>query len=61
MIAIPLPWKIAIGATLMTIALGAMWWAFSEGKARGAHRQSREHHRNTTEHHRCGRSWPSHS
>ena len=61
MIAIALPWKIAIGATLMTIVLGAMWWAFSEGKACGAHRQSREHHRNTTEHHRCGRSWPSHS
>ena len=32
MIAIPLPWKIAIGATLMAIVLGAMWWAFSEGK-----------------------------
>ena len=32
MIAIPLPWKIAIAATLMMIALGAMWWAFSEGK-----------------------------
>ena len=32
MIAIALPWKIAIGATLMTIVLGAMWWAFSEGK-----------------------------
>ena len=32
MIAIPLPWKIAIGAALMTIVLGAMWWAFSEGK-----------------------------
>ena len=61
MIAIALPWKIAIGATLMTIVLGAMWWAFSEGKGSGAHRQSREHHRNTTEHHRCGRSWPSHS
>ena len=32
MISIPLPWKIAIGAVLMTVALGAMWWAFSEGK-----------------------------
>ena len=32
MIAIPLPWKIAVGAMLMTVALGAMWWAFSEGK-----------------------------
>ena len=32
MIAFPLPWKIAIGAVLMTIVLGAMWWAFSEGK-----------------------------
>ena len=36
MIAIALPWKIAIGATLMTVVLGAMWWAFSEGKARRA-------------------------
>jgi len=32
MIAIPLSWKIAIGAALLAIALGAMWWAFSEGK-----------------------------
>ena len=32
MIPIPLPWKIAIGAALMTMVLGAMWWAFSEGK-----------------------------
>jgi hypothetical protein len=32
MIAIPLSWKIAIGAALTTIVLGAMWWAFSEGK-----------------------------
>ena len=32
MIAIALPWKIAIGAMLTTIVLGAMWWAFSEGK-----------------------------
>ena len=32
MIAIPLSWKIAIGAALMAIVLGAMWWAFSEGK-----------------------------
>jgi hypothetical protein len=32
MIAIPLSWKIAIGATLVTIAFAAMWWAFSEGK-----------------------------
>lgn len=32
MIAIPLSWKVAIGATLMTMALAAMWWAFSEGK-----------------------------
>jgi len=32
MIAIPLSWKIAIGATLTTIVLGVMWWAFSEGK-----------------------------
>jgi hypothetical protein len=32
MIAIPLPWKMAIGAALMTVAVGAMWWAFSEGK-----------------------------
>jgi hypothetical protein len=31
-IAIPLSWKIAIGAALMTIALGAMGWAFIEGK-----------------------------
>jgi hypothetical protein len=31
-IAIPLPWKMAIGASLTTIALGGMWWAFSEGK-----------------------------
>jgi hypothetical protein len=33
MIAIPLAWKVAIGATLITIVLGAMWWAFSEGKS----------------------------
>ena len=33
MIAIALPWKIAIAATLMTIVLCAMWWAFSEGKS----------------------------
>jgi hypothetical protein len=32
MIPIPLPWKMALGATLMAIALSAMWWAFSEGK-----------------------------
>jgi hypothetical protein len=32
MIAIPLSWKVAIGAALMTMVLGAMWWAFSEGK-----------------------------
>ena len=32
MIAIALPWKIAIGAALLTIALGGMWWAFSEGR-----------------------------
>jgi hypothetical protein len=32
MIAIPLPWKLAVGAALVTIALGAMWWAFREGK-----------------------------
>jgi hypothetical protein len=32
MIAIPLSWKIAIGATLMTMVLAAMWLAFSEGK-----------------------------
>ena len=61
MIAIPLSWKIAIGATLMTIALAAMWWAFSEGKD-AAHADNLENdHRNSTEHHRCGRSWPSHS
>jgi hypothetical protein len=35
MIAIALPWKIAIGATLMATVLGAMWWAFSEGKDAG--------------------------
>jgi hypothetical protein len=32
MIAIPFPWKLAVGAVLVTIALGAMWWAFREGK-----------------------------
>ena len=32
MIAIPLSWKIAIGATLVTMMLAAMWWAFNEGK-----------------------------
>jgi hypothetical protein len=32
MIAIPLPWKTTICAALMTMVLGAMWWAFSEGK-----------------------------
>lgn len=32
MIPVPLPWKLAIGATLVTMALGAMWWAFAEGK-----------------------------
>lgn len=32
MIAIPFPWKLAIGAALAAIALGALWWAFSEGK-----------------------------
>jgi hypothetical protein len=32
MIAIPLSWKIGVGATLMTMVLAAMWWAFSEGK-----------------------------
>lgn len=32
MIAIPFPWKIAIGAALVAIAFGAMWWAFNEGK-----------------------------
>jgi hypothetical protein len=32
MIAIPLPWKMAIGAAMTTIVLGAMWWAFREGK-----------------------------
>ena len=33
MIAIPLPWKVAIGGALVTIVLGAMWWAFGEGKS----------------------------
>jgi hypothetical protein len=32
MIAIPLSWKIAIGTALTAIVLGAMWWAFGEGK-----------------------------
>lgn len=32
MIAFPFPWKMAIGAALVTIALGALCWAFSEGK-----------------------------
>jgi hypothetical protein len=32
MIAVSLPWKMAIGAALATIVLAAMWWAFSEGK-----------------------------
>ena len=32
MIAIPLPWKVAIGAALIAMVLGAMWWAFGEGK-----------------------------
>jgi hypothetical protein len=32
MIAIPLPWKMALGAALAAIALGALWWVFSEGK-----------------------------
>ena len=32
MIAIPLPWKMAIGGALVIIVLGAMWWAFGEGK-----------------------------
>ena len=32
MIAIPSAWKIAIGAALTTIVLGAMWWAFREGE-----------------------------
>jgi hypothetical protein len=32
MIPISLPWKMALGATLMAIALSAMWWAFGEGK-----------------------------
>lgn len=32
MIAIPLSGKLMIGAALVTIVLGAMWWAFSEGK-----------------------------
>jgi len=32
MIAVPLPWKMAIGAALVAITLGATWWAFDEGK-----------------------------
>jgi hypothetical protein len=32
MIAIPLSWKMAIAGALTTMVLGAMWWAFSEGK-----------------------------
>lgn len=32
MITVPLPWKLAIGTALVTIALSAIWWAFSEGK-----------------------------
>ena len=32
MIAIPFPWKLAVGVALVTIALGVMWWAFNEGK-----------------------------
>jgi hypothetical protein len=32
MIAVPFSWKLVIVTALMTIALGAMWWAFSEGK-----------------------------
>lgn len=32
MITFPLPWKLAIGAALAAIALGALWWAFREGK-----------------------------
>ncbi len=32
MIAIPFQWKLAIGGALVTVALSAMWWAFSEGK-----------------------------
>ncbi len=28
-------WKLAIGAVLVTIVLGAMWWAFREGKHGG--------------------------
>ena len=32
MIAVPLPWKMAIGAALVAITLGATWLAFDEGK-----------------------------
>lgn len=32
MIAFPLPWKVVIGAALLTMVLGAMWWSFGEGK-----------------------------
>jgi hypothetical protein len=35
MIAMPFPWKLAAGAALVTIALGATWWAFREGKHAG--------------------------
>ena len=42
MIVVPSPWKLAIGAALVAIALGAMWWAYSEGK-RAAHTDNLEH------------------
>ena len=32
MIAIPLPWKLAIGGALALIALASLWWVFNEGK-----------------------------
>jgi hypothetical protein len=41
MIALPLPWKLAVGAALAAMAFGAMWWAFGEGK-RAAHTENVE-------------------
>ena len=32
MIAIPFSWKVAIGAALAMIAVGSLWWVFSEGR-----------------------------
>jgi hypothetical protein len=33
MIAIPFPWKLAIGAIVVTMTVGSVWWAFNEGRS----------------------------